>query len=485
MQNFLDYIIKLKTFGSNTAFVSFDINGNRINISYSKLYELSVIFAKQLESLQIKPGDKVTLYLKDSLYWTVSFFGCQLIGAVPVTLDSNLNMEKLEEFSLGLKVKLVISQNALTLKNDLKNYFFEKLNLQEVVGSNKEFFTPEPGSIAQIVFTSGTTAEPKAVCLTHKNLISNIIQLTSSVPEVTEKSKFLAVIPIHSSFQQMAGIFVPLAKGAAIVLPSVNDPSYLVKCFLKEKISVVVTAPIILKNIKLYLEKNALDKPEQQINKIPKQGFQFFICGGSSLPLDVSEFWKNLGFNILEGYGLTECSPVLTVNRPGLEVPGSVGKALVGVSLKIENGEILAKGDNIFTDYYGDIDLSAKSFTLGGWFKTGDVGELSPQGDLFIKGRKADVEELGPEAEEDLSFLSTYKGINEACVFNLNNEICAVLVIDRNNNELIANIANLKLKAVKSIFIWKSDSFPKNQLGKIQKFRVKNRLVLNSLQKIR
>ena len=221
--------------------------------------------------------------------------------------------------------------------------------------------------------------------------------------------------------------------------------------------------------------------------------FNFFVSGGAALPIELGKFWSTLGFSVVEGYGLTECSPILTANQPSATVLGSAGKVIPGVQLRIESGEVQARGANVFSGYYQNPVATAEAFTPDGWFKTGDLGSFDAQGNLFLKGRRKEVVVTGagvnvyPDDIEPL--LNKISGVREGCIVGLDQgqgeEVHAVLLLDGSGRELAAIIRELnsKLDAVQqvtSFTLWPETEFPKTSTLKVQKFKVRDRIKLGS-----
>jgi long-chain acyl-CoA synthetase len=217
--------------------------------------------------------------------------------------------------------------------------------------------------------------------------------------------------------------------------------------------------------------------------------FVMFVSGGASLPPELFRFWSALGIAVVEGYGLTECAPVLTANTIERRVEGSVGRALPGVEIRIENGEILARGRNVFPGYYGNESATREAFTPEGWFRTGDLGMLDGHGDLRVMGRRKEMIVTGagvnvyPDELENI--LNSIAGVREACVIGLDRgrgeEVHAVLLPDgsgRGPDEILleANSRLDPLHRITGFSLWPDPEFPKTTTLKIRKYLVKERL---------
>jgi len=286
--------------------------------------------------------------------------------------------------------------------------------LLEDIQPISELAAPAPEDTAQLIYTSGTTGNPKGVILTHKNLIANMTQINQQVPIITSAFNFLSLLPLSHMFEQMGGFFTPLYRGAAIVYLRTLKPSAIMEALDAEDIYIIMSVPRLMQLLKKTIERELEEKhlsgvfkgwrgsqpsfrkgsAEASFSRYRKKfgrHFTAFVSGGAPLDPEVFTFWSNMGFMVLEGYGLTETSPVLCVNTIERQVAGSVGPPLPGVEIKLADKEILARGANVFPGYYENEQASADAFTEDGWFRTGDLGEIGPDGWLIIKGREKEL----------------------------------------------------------------------------------------------
>ncbi len=280
--------------------------------------------------------------------------------------------------------------------------------------------TPSGDDLAAIIFTSGTTGTSKGVMLSHKNLAAATnasIACTNFSPE----NKLVSVLPMNHSYEVTCGHLALSRCGCTTFL---NDSiKNVLRNFQKEKPDALVLVPLFVetmhKRIWKEIEKKGLTKKVKAAMKLSgalqhigidlRRKFfaqileslggelRTIVCGGAPLSKTYVNDFKAFGIEINEGYGITECSPLLAVNRPGKAVPGSVGPAVTGVEIKIDKnaeettGEILAKGDNVMLGYYKNPEATAEVFTDDGWFRTGDIGYVDKKGYIYITGRKKNV----------------------------------------------------------------------------------------------
>ncbi len=281
--------------------------------------------------------------------------------------------------------------------------------------------------LASLIFTSGTTGTPKGVMITHKNLTSMVSKL-SSLFTLYKHDKLLSVLPLHHTLEFSAGLLMPLMHGASIDYLEELEADSLSRALEDEGITGMVGVPALFQALERKIYKNVseagvlvekafdsvIDLNRSLRDKLPwdvgvgkalffpvhrKLGgrMRLLISGGSALPPETMKAFRGLGFNLYEGYGMTESSPVLTVSRPGDKIiPGSVGRALPGIDVKIDSpdasgvGEVIAKGPNVMTGYFENAEATAATIQ-NGWLHTGDLGRIDEDGNLYIVGRKKEM----------------------------------------------------------------------------------------------
>ena len=286
---------------------------------------------------------------------------------------------------------------------------FEQLNRVDPV---ELFEDIQPHDTLEIVYTSGTTGKPKGVVLSHQNIASNVKDIMRVIT-VDESFHMLSVLPLSHSLEQTCGFWTPFWGGGTVTYIQTLKPSAILDVFERVPITCMVVVPRLLQLLKEGIERQMKEKHLTAylkagltlsnmpvalrkiwfypIHKRFNTRFKFFVCGGSYLEPDVEIFWKSMGFEVCQGYGLTETSPVLTCAPPGETKLSSVGRALPSVELRLDKDkEILAKGPNIFSGYYKRPDLTKTVFEQE-WFKTGDIGELDGDSYLYIRSRKKDM----------------------------------------------------------------------------------------------
>lgn len=518
MKTLIDLFELFKQRGREEVFV-YRTGIRRFTFTYSDIYQSSLQMASYLASSGIKKGDRVAIWAPNSPSWAFVYFGILLSGAIVVPIDFNGGKNRAETISKLSKAKFIIQSiykfekiNPLTLysRSGLKTVMIEDLIfiIKSFNPINKiEQIKSE--DIAEIVYTSGTTGDPKGVVLTHGNIISNIVHATNHI-SMPKRYNFLSVLPLSHMLEQTAGFLIPLYRGDKIIYLRTIKPSGIMQAFKEEGICAMIGVPRFLSLLKNTIERELSSKHltkllhfpiikkiiAKSIHKKFGKNFQMFITGGAALPADVFMFWKNLEFRVIEGYGLTECSPIVSANTFEEQIPSSVGKPLKNVKVKIEDHELLVKGENIFSKYYENPKATDEAFK-DGWFRTGDYVEIDKNGNIFIKGRKKDVivnaSGINIYPEEIESVLNKIEGVKESCVIGLQKEegeeVHASLILKNKdiNPQKIIQSANNKLDPLAQITgfsVWKDFDFPRTPTLKIQKFKVKE-IILNENSKVK
>lgn len=510
MQTLIDLFNTFEALGEKTAFVN-RTGVRRLVVSYREFHTLALKMANLLTQRGVAAGDRVVIWGPNSSWWGVAYWGIILRGAIAVPVDFMSDLARADGICTLTKAGLVLQsrlkQEHITavpslLLEDLQ-YLLE--NIQPISGPA----TAAPEDTAQLIYTSGTTGNPKGVILTHKNLVANLTQINRQIPIITSSFNFLSLLPLSHMFEQMGGFFTPLYRGAAVVYLRTLKPSAIMEALGEEDIHAIMSVPRLMQLLQKSIERELDEKHLSALFralarlalKIPPglrrllffplqkkfgSNFTVFVSGGAPLDPGLFNFWSSMGFTVLEGYGLTETSPVLCVNTMEHQVAGSVGPPLPGVQLKIEEKEVQVRGDNVFSGYYENEAASSDAFTEDGWFRTGDLGEIAPDGGVVIKGRGKELIVTGSGIkvypDELEAVLNRTAGVKESCVIGVDSgtgeEVHAVLIMDGSGTapeEIVAQ-ANRSLDALHQITafsIWNEAEFPKTTTLKIKKFEVK------------
>ncbi len=465
-------------------------------------------FARELEQRGIGKGDKVLLWGENCAEWVVAFFGCLLRGTIVVPIDKIAAPDFAQRVVQQVDAKLCVGsvQNRL---QGVDQIVLETLGEQIAGHSGEPVISPPLTSndIVEIVFTSGTTAEPRGVVISHGNILANLEPLEREIGKylryerIFHPLRFLNLLPLSHVFGQFLGIFLPQLLAATVIFQDTLNPTEVLHVIKQERVSVVVAVPRLMESLKdkLLRDFEAAGKQEWfrrqflaannqhfvrrwwRFRKIHSQfGWKFwaFISGGAALDAETEEFWRRLSFVVIQGYGLTETTSLISLNHPFHTGKRSIGKVLEGREIKLDdNGEILVRGANVAAGYWQGKELKPV-LSEEGWFRTGDLGELDAEGNLYFKGRKKNVIVTGEGMNiypEDLeAALRQQPEVRDCAVVGLeqggNAEPCAVLVLrDSADPEPVVRRANQGLadyQQMRRWLVWPEQDFPRTSTQK-------------------
>lgn len=476
--------------------------------SYHDLGTAAASLSRLLESLEIGEKDNVLLLSYNSPFWVAAYFAILNRGAVVVPLNPKSTPEQFELIQNKVRAKCLLKSFRLQWSGPgLPVIDLESALERTPVPEETPHLSPPSGlneeSLAEIVFTSGTTGDPKGVMLTHGNLISNIRSLAEAIP-FKAKSRLLNIVPLFHMYGQMTGMLYPLSRNSTIIyLPSLG--SRLIRETLNQKkVHYMIAVPEFLKTVMNRLEQVLKEHHLSKFLTSPLLTFlPLFVRRGATIlirrkisktlhtiasggaPLDpaVEKKWRNLGFTVLQGYGLTETGPVVAMNTYRDHRLGSVGKPLPGVEVKLTpDNEIYVRGSNVTPGYYEDPDHTLEAFD-NGWFKTNDGGAIDSKGFIEIHGRKKYMI-LSPSGEnvfpEDIeNQLNKNETVRDSAVIGLDlNGKCvihAVLLGEDCDGDRVIERANAHLAPHQQIMewsLWPQPDFPRSATRKVKKEEV-------------
>ncbi|MDQ3253122.1 MAG: AMP-binding protein [Acidobacteriota bacterium] len=497
--------------------------------SYARLAANAYKFARELEARRIGRGERVLLCGENSPAWVAALFGCLLRGAIIVPLDRESAPEFIARVRQQTEAKLLLYGDDIS--DDVRSKFdadLPGLRLEELEHAVAHH-SPEPypledideEAIAEIIYTSGTTSEPKGVVLTHRNLLANLLPLEQEIQKylkwerLVHPVRFLNLVPLSHVFGQMMGIFVPQLLGGEVFFGESLKPSEIISTTRRERISCIVLVPRMLDGLRDAVERrsSAEGKAEEFQRALTAAGgwhplrrwwrfrdahrwfgwkFWAFVSGGATLAAETEEFWQRLGFAVLQGYGMTETASLISVNHPFKRSRGSIGKTLPAQEVCLdESGEIMVRGANVSPGYWaGDAQPLRNEEE---WLRTGDIGERDAQGNLYFRGRKKDVIVTSAGVNiypEDLeAALNRQPEVRASVVVPVERargtEPCAVLIMrdERMSPATAIERANASLSQHQQIrrwFIWTERDFPRTPTQKVRKREVLERMKTES-----
>jgi len=402
-------------------------------ITYLELRNLSLRAASQLQELGLNRGDHISLCGTNTPGWAVAYLAIHLLGGVVIPLDAQLNSEdivSLLKFSNSKAVvadKKKLDELGKLLTNDqdpILSVPIESLGSVDQQANAFKPVAPNRDDLMSIIFTSGTTGIPKGVELTCKNILSNVEAILSQI-KVSSKDNVLNILPLHHVFSCTVGFLAPMIAGATITFSYSIKSTDLLSIMRETGVTIFPGVPKLFTLLdreifrkvdslglvsrmlfwSLYAvsrwvrEKTGFHLGKMFFKKIHEpfgKNLRFFASGGAKLDAGVSERFLNLGFVILEGYGLTETSPVISITPPDSPTPGTTGRPVPGVEVRIDSpdqdgiGEICVRGPNVMRGYYKN-ETATGEVLRDGWLHTGDLGMVDPQGNLVITGRAKEV----------------------------------------------------------------------------------------------
>jgi long-chain acyl-CoA synthetase len=473
---------------------------------YRELAEFAFRFARELEARNIGKGERVMLWGDNCAEWVSAFFGCMLRGAVAVPMDRIAAPDFAQRVASDVDAKLIVCSTALTPHAGARPHL-ELENLANTVAQHSSgAYTPagvNRDDTAQIVFTSGTTAEPRGVVLTHGNILASVDPIEREFPKYRRAEslfhpiRFLELLPLSHVFGQFMGMFIPTLIGGTVHFQDSFKPTDIIATIKRERISVLVAVPRVVESLKNKVRDDLGPLIEKQWARTEKEhylmrwwrfrkvrrrfGWKFWaiISGGAALDQNTEEFWRRLGYVVVQGYGLTETSSLISLNHPFKVGRRSIGKVLPGreMTLDPETGEILVRGENVARQYWQGKELRPVTGEEG-WFRTGDLGTMDAEGNLYFKGRSKNVIvtpaglKVYPEDLEQA--LRKQPEVRDCVVVGVakggNAEACAVLLLHNGDSGKTAiSNANQSLadfQKIRSWFVWPDDDFPRTSTQK-------------------
>lgn len=394
--------------------------------SYRELRNAVASFVRYLLELDFKPGERVAIFSENRPEWVITDLAVQLVGGVTVPIHSVFTPKDVTHILNDANVKILVASDShlfaklnlapailsikhlvyfsenriLGLANQRYTYFDDILSQYQDKGLPAINPPVQASDQATIVYTSGTTGLPKGVVLTHANIISNIQAIKRALP-VGPDDRLLSFLPLSHIFERTAGYYTPLASGASISYAA--DFRNLVQDLVRVKPTILIGVPRVFEKAyekvqakKLFQLARNFPGHQWLLRQLIRRRFggkiKFCVSGGAALPPAIAEFFASYGLLILEGFGLTETSPVVACNRLTNYRFGSCGLALDNLELKLAaDSELLVKGPSIFSQYLNLPEKTAAAFTPDLYFKTGDLARIDEDGFIHIIGRKKNI----------------------------------------------------------------------------------------------
>ncbi len=502
--NVATYLDDMRRYARNIAVVRHHGN-RRTPTTYGELAHLAGRFAAHLEQSHIQPGDRVLLWATNSAEWIAAFYGCILRGAIAVPLDAYGTRDFAQRICSDVQPSLVIGDAALIaqLPSTYPKLSFDLLSTLLPAEESPAVEGLTHTTPLQILFTSGTTGDPKGIVHTHGNILASVAPIESGAKpylryeRLIHPLRFLHTLPLSHVFGQMMGLWIPPILAAEVHIEDRLAAPRLIETIHRERISVFAAVPRVFALLKTHLE---LNDPKLETRIAAAKGisawmrwlhfrdihrtfglkFWSFVSGGGALPAPVEQFFSALGFVVVQGYGMTETTALITLNHPFHVKRGTLGKPLPGRETKITpEGELLVRGPMISTATWSHGRLQERPDT---WLSTGDMVATQPTGELRFLGRASEVivtanginlhpEDLEAAIEQDPS-------VRACAVVPLQTpsgpEPCAVLAMRANLSQaaIVIHNANTRLaepQRLRRWVLWPGPDLPRTSTGKVRR----------------
>ena len=500
--------------------------------TYAKLANIAFICEHELKQRGVRTGDRVLLWGPNSAEWMAAFWGCLLRGAVAVPIDDGATHDFAARVARETSPKLIFaSAGKIALDAAIP-----ALNLEDLADTSSHSHavvatTLKPGPapqaifqslpdepitrnhIAQILFTSGTTAEPRGVVLTNGNFLANLEPLERGIDPYRKYERwfhplrFVSLVPLSHVFGQFMTLFVPPLLGATVVFEPSANAAEVIRAVKRERATALIAVPHMLDLLRSGITRDLEARGETEwfqrtfaaargqkflrrawmVRRIHGRfGWKFwaFISGGAALTGDTEDFFRRLGYAVVQGYGMTETASLISLNHPFRAAQGSIGKVLPGREFRLaEDGEILVRGENVARGYWqkGTLQHSnATSQENSGWLRTGDLGELDAEGNLRFRGRKKNViitpAGLNVYPEDLEAALRKQPGVRDCVVIPQQHDgnaepLAAMLLQDPSAAAARSAIENAnrslaEYQRMRHWLIWPDPDFPRTPTGK-------------------
>jgi long-chain acyl-CoA synthetase len=474
--------------------------------SYRDLYDDVQRVATLLQSRGIGKGDRVVLWGPNAPHWVLAYFGCLRIGAVVVPLDLRSTSDFVQQVTSKTSPVLAFVSRVTPLADarlEVPTLLFEDLEhlIYDLASPRDVFLTGD--DLAEIMFTSGTTGDAKGVLLTHRNLLANLESVQQVIPG-SASFRMLSLLPLSHMFEQMGSLFSGLGCGASITFVTSRQPAILLKTMQERRINMMLLVPQALDLFMKSIEREVANRGKQHawemLMKLARRlpvalrrllfrqvharfggHLRIVVSGGAALDQALGEKWHLLGVSVLQGYGATEASPVISCHSLTEARFDSVGPPVPGVDVRIaDSGEIQVRGPNITQGYWQAPEQTAAAFD-GDWYKTGDIGFVDAAGHVHIRGRVKEMivlangQNVFPEDIE--AVLVRIPAVTDATVVGLkqgqDTQVHAVFLLEEPERapEIVAE-ANRELaehQQIRGHTVWPEADFPRTHTLKVKK----------------
>ncbi|MBN1158891.1 MAG: AMP-binding protein [Bacteroidales bacterium] len=492
------------------------IVGENIRYTYNSVLKNIGAYSALLDKAR---EHHVAIFSENRPEWIFALYASWRNDASVVPIDIQSTQEEVDYIISDCRPSVVfcsrdksgVVQNAV--KNTGQNadiLIFEDLKVHSEQTDPEDFIVTDQDKTVLILYTSGTTGDPKGVMLSYRNLLTNLTAVCKDVPIYTPDDRVMILLPLHHILPLVGTIIAPFFAKGTIVMNTSLSAENLIGILQKFKVTIMIGVPrlyqVIYKGLREKIRQNAAARMllwlSRRVHSISfsrrlfltvhkKFGgaIKYLVSGGAPIDPEIVKFFIDLGFEVLEGYGMTETAPMITFTRPGMIKPGVPGQPLPGIRIRFSDNEILVSGSNVMQGYYNKPEETAQ-ILKDGWLHTGDLGFMDPQGYIHITGRKKEIivlpsgKNINPE-EVERAVLRQSALIKEVGIFLKDGVLQSIIVPDfRKLNEAgikdlqnfvrwnIIDQANQSLSSYKKIlrFHIAAEELPKTRLGKIKRY---------------
>lgn len=479
------------------------------NWTYAQLSQQIEAMVGLLVQRGVSPGETVAICAPNSSWWVTVYLACAAFGVIVVPLDFNSTAEFIDMVLQQTKVKLLFKSVYKTYDGSIETIPME--DMAHIVSSVPHIPISLPtvssSTVLEIVFTSGSTGTPKGVVLTHGNVMSNVNNFLAAWPKDSRHQTNLSLVPLSHMLEQTAGFWAPFTLGYTIVYIASLRPTAIVAALREESIDNLITVPAFLQLLRRRIQSQldsttlaatasralvraAAHTPSRvaRMATAPIRGrlgsrLRTLAVGGAALPADVEDFWVHLGYDVIQGYGLTETSPLATYSNRSFRRSRSVGKGLPNQEISLNGaGELLLRGPHVSKGYYQNQSATDAVLDSDGWFHTGDIAEIDSDGYVFLKGRLKNML-IGSNG------LNIYPEDIEAHILNFSEVRDVVVLMDNRHDEpklTAVVLTDHDIAAIRSVIqsvnqtlashqtiqhqiIWPDTDFPRTPTRKIRR----------------
>ena len=495
MRTLQDLLAEIERLGNREAIVH-NRGFRTTRWTYRDLFQHVQGVMAHFDERGLEPGDRILLWGENRPEWLATFWAAVARGITVVPMDFRSSATLVSRVQDEVDAKLLVHGSTVDVSKGLTLPRLSLENVTALLGlvSNEKLAAThvEPSDIVQIIYTSGTTGEPKGVVHRHRNLVANLAPIRNEAQKFTlymrpfQPIRVLDLLPSSHVFGQFTGLFVPVVIGGAVAFMDEVHPSAIIDTVCRERISILSTVPRFLTSLRAELERRfdldptlpssgggvmgGLHRWWRHRAVHSEFGWKFWavLSGGARLPVEDEDFWLRLGLVVVQGYGMTETSSLVTTNHPFHPKKGSLGKVVGNQQIKLgDDGEILVRGDNVSLEYFGQTPTAHDP-----WLHTGDIGEIRDDGVLYYKGRKKDVivgaDGVNVHPADVEAALNRQPEVKEAIVVGRASErgdvVHAVLLMRTGDAKSAVRNANTELEAhqrVQGWSVWPHDDFPR------------------------